>query len=222
MINAVLFVEGIADVKFLQDFVRFHYEIELKAGTHIIECGGNTRLAEKKPQFVSSALNRQVNCIIFDADSEKQGTNFQGTKERINAELATIGQSIELERPLLKVEFDIFLFPNNSDDGDLETLLERTINPVNKPILDCWDGYERCLEETRSKIPNPITLPIRKSKIYSYTKLLLSKPKKDEKNDKAKEEHRDYTNEEHWTLLSSDTEPLKIFLDQYFQKESTL
>jgi predicted ATP-dependent endonuclease of OLD family len=48
MINAILFVEGIADVKFLQDFVRFHYEIDLKAGTHIIECGGNTELAAKK------------------------------------------------------------------------------------------------------------------------------------------------------------------------------
>jgi hypothetical protein len=175
-------------------------------------------LQQKKPQFEISALNQRVNCIIFDADSEKQGTNFHGTKERVNTELANIGQSIAQERPLLKVEFDVFLFPNNSDDGDLETLLERSINPANQPILDCWHGYERCLEETRSNLPNPLTLPIRKSKIYSYMQVLHGTSKTEQ--DKAKEPNRDYANPNHWMLSSPALEPLKTFLDKHFRKET--
>ena len=36
---------------------------------------------------------------------------------------------------------DIFLWPNNKDDGDLESLLEQLFPENNKFFNDCWNGF---------------------------------------------------------------------------------
>ncbi|MBL7991654.1 MAG: hypothetical protein JNN25_09475 [Candidatus Kapabacteria bacterium] len=218
MINAVLFVEGSADVKFLQDFVNYHFDTTLKKGTHIIDCEGNGGLAAQKPQFERFALEGLTSCIIFDADSEKQKTNFQATQGNIYKELEGIISAIQDERPNLSVKFDVFLLPNNSDDGDLETLLERIINPDNQPILDCWNGYERCIEQQRTAISRTLSLPIRKSKIYSYMEILHGTSKKEREN--AKEVNRNYANKQDWQLEHSAAQALHIFLKPYFDSTS--
>jgi predicted ATP-dependent endonuclease of OLD family len=71
MRSAALFVEGIADVKFLQDFVQYHFGHTLKEGQHIVKCSGNGGLAAQTNKFTEFALQGLTNCIIFDADSEE-------------------------------------------------------------------------------------------------------------------------------------------------------
>jgi len=55
---------------------------------------------------------------------------------------------------------DFFIFPNNDDDGDLETLLLSHIDSSNK-IIRCFDAYKECVGK---EINN-------KAKLYAYTTL---------------------------------------------------
>lgn len=218
MKSAALFVEGIADVKFLQDFVQYHFGQTLQKGQHIVDCSGNGGLAAQANKFTQFALQDMTNCIIFDSDAEEQGTDFAGTKARITQELVSITEIIHAERPDLPVKFDVFLLPNNAHDGDLETLLERIINPDNKPILDCWNAYERCIEQRRTTISRTLSLPIRKSKIYSYMEILHGTSKKE--REQAKEKNRNYADKQDWQLDHDAATPLYNFLKPYFDTTS--
>ncbi len=219
MRSAALFVEGIADVKFLQDFVQYHFGQTLKEGQGIVKCTGNGGLAAQASTFTQFALQGLTNCIIFDADAEEQGTNFAGTKDRIAKELASITETIHAERPDLPVQFDIFLLPNNHDNGDLETLLERIINPENQPLLDCWNAYEQCILAQQERISSrTLSVPIRKSKIYSYMEILHGSSNKE--REQAKEKNRDYTKPEDWLLNHNEAHNLYTFLASYFSSIS--
>lgn len=214
MRSAALFVEGIADVKFLQDFVQYGFGQTLHENQHIIKCSGNGGLTAQTNKFTEFALQGLTNCIVFDADNEEQGTNFAETKARIAKELDNIKQTIHLERPDLPVQFDIFLFPNNHDNGDLETLLERIINPKNQPLLDCWTAYEQCVLGQQEHTSRILSLPIRKSKIYSYMEILHGTSKKE--REQAKEKNRNYTEPEDWLLNHNEAQNLHNFLFRYF------
>ena len=99
---------------------------------------------------------------------------------------------------------DIFLFPNNKDNGNLENLL---INiAVRKEIIDCFDNYIKCIKSLENT-----NMPINKSKIYAY----LDSIKGYDKN-KIKEEKRDYLNKEIWDISNDFLIPLKEFLKKYF------
>jgi hypothetical protein len=133
--------------------------------------------------------------------------------------LNSITEAIHAQRPNLPVQFDIFLLPNHHDNGDLETLLERIVNPENQPLLDCWNTYEHCILAQQERIPRALSVPIRKSKIYSYMEILHGTSNKERKQ--AKEKNRDYTKQEDWLLHHDETQNLHTFLSKYFQKETT-
>ena len=103
--------------------------------------------------------------------------------------------------------FELFLFPNNSDSGNLEILLEKIINPKHSAIFECFDGYQNCLKG-KSK---SYKVPASKTKIFAYLDTLLSS--QDEKF--AKEDKRDYRNTNHWDLDNSYLNILKEFLEKY-------
>lgn len=115
-------------------------------------------------------------------------------------------------------QYALFLFPNNQDSGDLETLLERIIPPNNQSILKCWNKYERSLKIYATPLVRPVplrplTTPARKSKIYGYLEVLLGESKAEKK--KIKEANRNYHNNDHWDLQSSTLNSLKELIDQY-------
>ena len=110
------------------------------------------------------------------------------------------------------VEFELFLLPNNQDAGALEDLLEKIINPNNRPIFDCWENYEKELVELDipERTPPPLTTPAKKTKIYGYLEALLGESKS--QKDLIKEVNRNYENNLHWDLDAEYLEPLKEFL----------
>jgi hypothetical protein len=126
-----IFVEGIADVKFMLDYISYilpNFNIDKDT---IVESGGWTNNREKiQNLMMQNTDNGGVNLVIFDAD-----TDFSARKKEIEDWKTRCG-----------LKFEIFLFPNNSDIGALEDLLEKIILNKNKPIFDCWTGYERCLD----------------------------------------------------------------------------
>lgn len=211
MSRVKILVEGIADAKFLQDVIEEWYNLSLqiadskKAGD-IIHLGGKDAFdsADKLPKLIQ--LFDQANFLkipvlgIFDADRYANNNQlFAGHSQAYG--------------------FSYFLLPDNSADGDLETLLQKLIHPENQIIFECWQAYENCLQgKTTSKTNSrQFTTPARKTKIYAYLEALLEASEKD----KIKEVKRDYRNQRHWNLNPAHPplQPLKIFLDQFFNNQ---
>ena len=134
--------------------------------------------------------------MVFDADDdyEARWKELSSIKERDG------------------VEFELFLFPDNRDAGALEDMLENIINIRNRPILDCWENYEKELVQLQieGRTPPPLTTPAKKTKIYGYLEALLGESKNEKK--KIKEKERDYENTLHWDLDAEYLERLKVFL----------
>ena len=135
-----------------------------------------------------------VNLVIFDADQ-----NLEVRRRELLSYKEDYG-----------LEFELFLFPNNQDPGELEDLLESIINPNNHSIFECWEHYEQELVTLNipGRTPPPLTTPAKKTKIYGYLEALLFKNQKEQ----IKEKKRDYENALHWNLDAEYLEPLKVFL----------
>lgn len=199
-----IFVEGIADTKFLKDYISKIYNVKLndndiiesKGWSNIFSSDGGELLINKMVENVDNGI---INLMIFDADN-----NFINRQSEIN-----------IWKSENNLNFELFLWPNNSLNGDLESVLENIINSNNQPIFDCWDNYETCLTQQQiSGRENPLTTPARKTKIYGYLEALLGNS--NSQKEKIKELKRDYKNSEYWNLNSSYLNNLKLFLDKYF------
>ena len=158
MSKVQIFVEGIADQKFLQDLIEEWYGVKLTIGNlsktgNILETQGKDvfktedKLKKLTQIFKLNRLSEVQNLVIFDADTY--------------AYISSINEA---------QNFDFFLFPNNESDGDLETLLENIINPKNRAIFDCWQSYEECLSPK-------FTTSARRTKIYGYLEAILGESK---------------------------------------------
>ncbi len=196
-----IFVEGDADERFISQLIE-HLFGEIVEKKSIVVTNGWTRLLS--PSTEGTYLNEMrknsayggVNLVIFDADDNivQRRTDILSWKARHN------------------VEFELFLIPDDSAQGALEELLERIINEENKPVMDCWFGYERSLMEVKLPWKNgeSLTIPAKKTKIYAYLEVLLGK-ERSQKN-LIKEKHRIYHNENHWNLNADALRPLSNFL----------
>ena len=98
----VIFVEGIADIKFIKDFVKHHFKIEL-VKEDIIDSGGWTNIKSQKEngemirnKMTSNTDNGGINLVIFDADSDYTARKKEITEWGTNNGLI----------------FDLFLFPS--------------------------------------------------------------------------------------------------------------
>ena len=200
-----IFVEGIADVKFLGDYISYIAPSFGIVKETIIDTGGWTNIDSQKEkgesiqnQMKQNTDNGGINLVIFDADKD-----FNARK-----------QEIEIWKTKYNLTFDLFLLPNNQDIGALEDLLEEIITDNNQLIFDCWEGFENCLQNNTSKIiGKDLTIPAKKTKIYAYLEVLLGTTKKEK--EKIKERERDYKNNGHWNLDSEYLIPLKYFLLKY-------
>lgn len=194
MIDYLILVEGVADEVFMEAYIKKigleQYPITIK------RCEGYTNL---QTSAYINELQKNIdkggkNLVVFDADNDCESRRK------------------ELMDIRTKVDFELFLLPNDSDSGAIENLLEKIINPVNQCILDCWNNYEKELSKCRIPWKNPQTptTPAYKTKIYGYLEALTGTTKEEKK--KIKEKERDYLNRNLWNLDSEALNPLKIFL----------
>lgn len=119
----------------------------------IVGTGGYTNLDQFAVQMQRNTDNGIKNLVIFDADFPKEG-GFEKRK----AELL----SVKAEKG---VDFELFLFPNNKDDGTFEHLLEHLATEEHKGLLECFEGYESCIRGRNN--PKYIS-PDQKAKMYAY------------------------------------------------------
>ena len=196
----LIVVEGIADETFIRQYL-YHLFGQKVPENFILRTEGKDNLKS------SVAINRMrsmtdqggINLVIFDADDDCEAR-----------------RSAILEwKELNGLEFELFLLPNNQDKGELEDLLENIINPNNRPIMDCWEKYEKELVtiHIEGRTPPPLTTPAKKTKIYGYLEALLGPSESDKK--KIKEREREYDNVLHWNLDAEYLLPLKEFLEKW-------
>ncbi|MDR1055567.1 MAG: hypothetical protein LBL90_07055 [Prevotellaceae bacterium] len=101
------------------------------------------------------------NYIIFDADSEVKCKNTGSCKKRKT--------TIEEKGKELAVDFELFLFPNDEDDGDVELLWEKVINRNHSRVLIYFESFETCLKQHKDDNGSLIyKTPNQKNKIYTY------------------------------------------------------
>jgi hypothetical protein len=101
----------------------------------------------------------------------------------------------------------LYLFPNNTDNGNLESLLAEIA--VDRKIMDCFLEYEKCV----TGHPKPLN----DSRIYSYLDMVLYPNHKNHAGkDLRKEEFRNYKNSAHWNLEHEYVNPLREFLAPFF------
>lgn len=158
----------------------------------IIPINGKDSLHKAKKQFIQNTLEGGLNLIIFDADTPDNNGGHALRRLEIENTLARLG-----------IESDIFLFPNNQDDGDFESLLEElALKDRHQAFFGCFNDYEMCLG-------NDYVHPNRKGKLHAYiTSMKMSGMKR--RNIGSGEWLFD--NPDYWNLDAEYLLPLKQFL----------
>lgn len=141
--KTLIYTEGKSDKNFLSWCLDVW---EYQAHFDIIHVDGKNKLFsdefyEKIEDILTNNNPRykQV-CIIFDADIKKENqesdAGFDNKLKHIREKFKEKGTDFPKEQ--------IFLFPNNQDDGDLETLLLKIAK--HDEFLKCFEGYLECIK----------------------------------------------------------------------------
>ena len=156
MSKVCIFIESDKETTNEGHFVR-HMATLVYAGNskeiEIVGTGGYTNLDQFAVQMQRNTDNGIKNLVIFDADFPKEG----GFEKR-NLKLLNLKEKE-------KVDFELFLFPNNQDDGTFEHLLEHLATEEHKGLLECFEGYESCI---RGRNNPKYVSPDQKAKMYAY------------------------------------------------------
>lgn len=179
-----------SDKKFLQDFIEERFGEQIP-DENFIELGSWSGYKNEINNYYINSDQGIQNITIIDTD-----LNFEQRKLEITQDFTK-----------LNIHSDLFLIPNNSSSGCLETLLVEIT--VDKKIIDCFTNYENCIQDYNK--------PILKSKIFAYLDALLEeKYKKGNRKDLIQELNRDYRNKLHWNLYHQSLDYLYTFLEKYF------
>jgi hypothetical protein len=193
-----IFVEGSTDkgfLVFLFEKYGISFDSNEQVNNAIIDCNGYTNISKQtgilKDKF--RIENGGKNLIIFDADSNRNNGGLEKRKNYLLGESKKIG-----------VDFEIFLFPNNKSDGDLEDFYCAFFKKDLSFFNGCWDGMINCLKENKNDLT--LKLPYAHEKVFSYVDLFESYKKGEYKNTKTK---RSYFDEGLWEFDFINNENLK-------------
>jgi hypothetical protein len=177
------------------DFLGYKNEVDFKTDS----IGGWTKL-----ELSESYLRRYIDeghtvVLAFDADTILNKGGYKIRLDEIDVILAKVNLKI-----------DTFLFPNNSEDGDYEALLERIVVADRSGVFKCFDSYESCVRGLETDDLKFIT-PIRKSRIYAYMETF---PESNRLKDKEfrKNGTNFFKSPLYWDLNSVSLQPLFNFL----------
>ena len=184
------------EYNFLKTFIKKNIKKDIDEFVKFYLINGWTNLKNIHIEIEKGEFIQKKNIIIFDADDpSKDNGGFKNRKNKIENEIKKF-------KP--KIDYQLFLFPNNKDDGDFETLLENIINPKHQQLLDCFGEYEGCIEKS-----DQYNTPNRKAKMYAY----ITSFRHNEKNlEKVKKRNWFFDDKEYWNLDAPYLLPLKEFL----------
>jgi hypothetical protein len=209
----LVIVEGKADVNFLRDYLKHLF----KAGPFKIEEIGNEIIIEfpeihikflvlrgytviattKLRTRIQSEIDQAYKLVLIQ-DADDPSKENGGVNNRLDY-LHKIKQE-------LKFEFDTFLFPNNKDDGDLETLL--LMIAKKEQYASYFGNYKTYADNIKSfsDEAHGTELLQRKFIVFNYFQAYFGM-------ERAKEENREF-DEKYWDLTKECMKPLQQFLEQ--------
>ncbi len=128
---------------------------------------------------------------MLDADND-----WEGRKAETLAFLARF--NVDADR--------VFTFPNNSREGNLETLLLDIIPNGKKAVMECLSTASTCVSGHGFHGMD------HKDMVYQYVCSHLDREQRKQRSKCAPEAKRDYTDPAIWNLESEALQPLKDFL----------
>lgn len=143
--------------------------------------------------------------VLVDADSEEKKWGYKRRKDWIE------GGMKEHD-----VSFPYFIYPNNQNDGLVETLMEAAaLYAPNKVFFDCYTDYETCLKNSKYNIPSL------KGKVYAYAEAQtiydIQKGERIPLINKINSGDWLFDNPDYWNLEVENLQPLKDFFKQYLK-----
>ena len=194
--------EESVECNFLKTFIKKIIKKDIDKFVNFYPINGWTSLKNIRIPLEKGDFIQKKNIIIFDADDpSKDNGGFQNRKNKIENKIENMIKGFKD-----KIDYPLFLFPNNKDDGDFETLLENIINPKHQQLLDCFGKYEGCIEKS-----DQYNTPNRKAKMYAY---ITSFQHNKTNLEKVKKRNWFFDDEEYWDLAASYLFPLKDFLEK--------
>ncbi len=148
--ETLIFVEGPSDKVFLEVYLYFLEDFSIK-NFEVRKLDGKDNLSTQLHEIEKY----DKTLIIFDADKD-----YESHKKEILKIVSQTKQTISEEQ--------IFLFPNNQDEGDLETLLLKIVKHAE--LIECFEKYLQCIGCKCIEIKGhdePIK-KIRKNMLYAY------------------------------------------------------
>ncbi|EMH21637.1 DUF3226 domain-containing protein [Helicobacter pylori] len=153
----LIFVEGPSDKVFLEVYLYFLEDFPIK-NFKVKDVKGKDNLSKRLLEIEKY----DKTLIIFDADIKKES---QESDAGFDNKLKYIHEKFQ-EKGIDFPKEQIFLFPNNQDDGDLETLLFKIAK--YDEFLKCFKGYLECIKNKKHYKP---IKNIRKNMLYAYLEL---------------------------------------------------
>ena len=168
--------------------------LQVDRNCYKIECvNGKDNLPNVAPVLLANTNEGGRNLIIFDADSDEIGGGYDNRLEEM---MLILKQS--------QMQAELFLFPNNCDDGMFENLLERIMRTdLHKQFIDCFSDYEACLG-------SQYVSPNLKGKLHTYISSMKNLTGGQRK--KLGQGEWLFDREEFWDLKSPYLQPLVDFL----------
>lgn len=178
----------------------------------LVQMGGFARIREF-PQVFDNRANDPLDRCYLVFDSDHPATNGGFLKRQ--TELKTIWQTDVCRQALNVHAVTIFLFPNNHDDGELETLVERIAREEHRQIMTGpWAGFVKDLQVLTDpdvgRGNHHYFEPTQKSKVHEYAGAISDTVWMDKGFCKSFFP-ADNTNK-YWDFTSPALEPLKDFL----------
>lgn len=209
----VFFVEGKADAAFVRDCLFYVYrkqnlKVEKDAAKEkIITAQGIEIKIVVAEGFAAKSLKTRIKAestkgkkivVIIDADNSIKDSKFGGFEKRT--------EYLNWFKNEYGVNFQAFLFPDNKNDGDLETLLMKIADKDKYAEFEiCYRKYINCLKQIAAEeLSKELFEP--KNIIFSYFRTHYGMKK-------AKEENRIYTTEL-WNFEHENIQSFFRFLKQ--------
>jgi len=184
-----IYTEGVADIKFIKDFVAEHFDTDIPDDLfHLLKSWNGYKTDGHPIASIQENFDAgKQTILILDADNSFAQRNKDVIKDFEN----------------YKMPIHLFLFPNNAHEGCLENMLCEIA--VERKLFNCFEAYQACIAGYQ--------MPTIKDKIYAYLDALLIVKDKSQ----AQFASRNYRNPAHWNLQHEYLSPLHQFLEPFFK-----
>lgn len=188
-----------SEYHFLQTIIRIFFpaiEVEFIFMDGIGYLYNETNLNQIK---LAQETGEQV--IVFaDADFLAKGYGYVKRKEEIDNGIV-----------INAISFPYFIYPNNQDDGNAETLMESAARrDLHQIFFDCFEDYEKCVSGVKDKSGEPLyNTPNLKGKLHTY---MNAQKLSNKLRSKLGAGDWLFDNTNYWDLNAVALQPLKDFL----------